>query len=840
MSAFEELGLHSDLCAVLEKNGIDLPTAIQQESIPLTLGGGDLCACAETGTGKTLSFIFSSLQIVHELVRNIGNYEDVSIRKNNNNMENNNDSNISNIMDVNHKNKKASYIKTINKNSKVIIKDNECICNNNNNNNSNFLFEEVKVDCEITNGLYAYEIEILSKSYVNVGFCPFIKETLKYNYTYCSNGNKYNNNRQEHYGEYFSNNDIITCLINKNNNTISFKKNGKFLGNAFKIFYKYNDVAFFPYIWGKYFHIKLHFENLKYGDRSLHFNELHILLTSNCNDSDTLSDRKIFFSSENIRDEKNLKLEKANMQTHNYQTNNSIINEYTHNYNQQNFNNKKKLYCIVLCPTRDLAQQTYNNYLTYSECFNNPSINIGILVGGEQRNKGHHMNDDGSYNIVVGTCFKLIECIRKNSIKVNDIRLLILDEADELINNDEKTVLEIKDSCMKYGHRVQTLFFSATLQDKNVKDCINKITNKPIFVDLKYGKNSIPSHIYVCLYYVNDENSNLSYIIKENDNNNHNKEIYNILYNEKLYHMNTRELYEYTDKVHILNNSNSNLKKNDKEQISLNIKMNKLKKLVQIINVFNMQNGIIFCRTNLDCDNVYNFLNAVGDGKAYKGTVESLKENKYSCVILKGKMSNDERKNNLQAFKKGEVRFLICTDVAARGIDIQNLRYLIIMTLSDNINTFFHKIGRVGRDGKNSLCIVLSADNEQEEKVWFHTCPSRGINCYNRNLKENKGCTVYIKESDYIKTINDMLEVPMHVLDSKYYYAENVVDPLNYFKKHPVSNKSRRNKNQNANSIFQESAHIDVLSSFASNINSIKKLQSAISYKHYELLNFQI
>ncbi|KOB87610.1 hypothetical protein PFDG_03922 [Plasmodium falciparum Dd2] len=46
MSAFEELGLHSDLCAVLEKNGIDLPTAIQQESIPLTLGGRRfMCLC---------------------------------------------------------------------------------------------------------------------------------------------------------------------------------------------------------------------------------------------------------------------------------------------------------------------------------------------------------------------------------------------------------------------------------------------------------------------------------------------------------------------------------------------------------------------------------------------------------------------------------------------------------------------------------------------------------------------------------------------------------------------------------------------------------------------------
>ncbi|SCO62085.1 Helicase conserved C-terminal domain containing protein, putative [Plasmodium berghei] len=279
-----------------------------------------------------------------------------------------------------------------------------------------------------------------------------------------------------------------------------------------------------------------------------------------------------------------------------------------------------------------------------------------------------------------------------------------------------------------------------------------------------------------------------------------------------------------------------------KKDISLNIKINKLKKLVHIINVFNMQNGIIFCRTNLDCDNIYNFLNHVGDGKAYKGSVATTKENKYSCVILKGKMSNDERKNNLNAFKKGEVRFLICTDVAARGIDIQNLRYLIIMTMSDNYSAFFHKVGRVGRDGKNSLCIVLSSENE-EEKVWYHNCPSRGVNCYNRNLKEEKGCTIYINESYYIKTINEMLEIPMHVIDSKYYYVENLFDPLNYLKNNLVNNnnnKSRRDQNKNQNSIFADIIHSDFSNMFDQNINNIKKLKATICCKHYELMNFAI
>ncbi|KAI4837765.1 ATP-dependent RNA helicase DDX1 [Plasmodium brasilianum] len=839
MSAFEELGLDSTLCELLETNGIDLPTAIQQESIPLILGGGDLCACAETGTGKTLSFIVSSLQIVHELLRNIGTYEINSSDYNNGNKENIHHKSLKE--DDKNGNKELIIRSLNNSNSKVRIMEdtNECILLSTSN-NSNY-FEEIKVECEIVNGLYAFEVEILQRSFINIGFCPsLVKETSRYNYTYCSNGCKYTNNRQENYGDFFSTNDIITCLINKNSNIIAFKKNGKFLGNAFKIFYKYNDIPFFPYVCGKYFHIKFHFKNLKYVDSSL-YKELNDIINTRKEDSDCRRTIYLDMSTDGNRRESEVQYDHGNRNTNNRSicgsstndggiTNISISNNTSKKVNIDE-TNKNKLYCIVLVPTRDLAMQTYNNYLIYAQCFSGCSINVGLLVGGgppmkEKRNS--------AYNIVVCTCFKLMEYLKKNNINVNDVRLLILDEADELINTDEKSVLEIKDVCMRNSQHVQTCFFSATLQDKNVKDCINKITNKPLFVDLKYGKNYIPSHIYVCIYYVNDQNSSINSNLSCKGGSIEEKTYEDIIYNEKLNSMNNKALYEYTDKVHLLN-----CNRDGKEMISLDIKINKLKKLIHIINVFNMQNGIIFCRTNLDCDNVYNFLNFVGDGKAYKGTVESLKENKYSCVILKGKMSNEERKNNLNAFKKGEVRFLICTDVAARGIDIQNLRYLIIMTLSDNINTFFHKIGRVGRDGKNSLCIVLSAQN-QEEKVWFHTCPSRGQNCNNRNLKEYQGCTVYIKESDYIQTINNMLEIPMHVLDSKYYYAENVVDPLNYFKSNPTSNKSRRNKNQNVNSIFSEPANASVLNCFSSSIHNIQKLQSAISYKHYELSNFII
>ena len=105
--------------------------------------------------------------------------------------------------------------------------------------------------------------------------------------------------------------------------------------------------------------------------------------------------------------------------------------------------------------------------------------------------------------------------------------------------------------------------------------------------------------------------------------------------------------------------------------------------------------AIIFCRTKLDCDNVEQYLLKLGGGEIshlYIRTSSSTCRgsqfpevflfvlgkgmvNKYSCVCLHGDRRPQERKANLQAFKDGDVRFLICTDVAARGIDVQGIPF---------------------------------------------------------------------------------------------------------------------------------------------------------------------
>ena len=114
-----------------------------------------------------------------------------------------------------------------------------------------------------------------------------------------------------------------------------------------------------------------------------------------------------------------------------------------------------------------------------------------------------------------------------------------------------------------------------------------------------------------------------------------------------------------------------------------------------------MDQCLIFCRTNVDCDNLEKYLIEIGGGRGgFQGKKESGKENPYSCVVVAGFRRQQERRENLQYFKDGDVRFLICTDVAARGIDIKGLPFVINFTLPDKTENYIHRIGRVGRAGK--------------------------------------------------------------------------------------------------------------------------------------------
>ncbi|XP_039274906.1 ATP-dependent RNA helicase DDX1-like [Nilaparvata lugens] len=121
-----------------------------------------------------------------------------------------------------------------------------------------------------------------------------------------------------------------------------------------------------------------------------------------------------------------------------------------------------------------------------------------------------------------------------------------------------------------------------------------------------------------------------------------------------------------TDGVHARDNCSPSA--NSAEMLSEAVKMMKGEYAVHAINKHKMDKAIIFCRTKLDCDNLERYFNQLGGGPQNRN-------NPYSCVCLHGDRKPHERKSNLERFKRSEVKFLICTDVAARGIDITGLPF---------------------------------------------------------------------------------------------------------------------------------------------------------------------
>lgn len=171
-----------------------------------------------------------------------------------------------------------------------------------------------------------------------------------------------------------------------------------------------------------------------------------------------------------------------------------------------------------------------------------------------------------------------------------------------------------------------------------------------------------------------------------------------------------------------------------------------------------MSQVMIFCRTNLDCMNLEKFFL---QQNLLQENVKKGLEDKYTCKILGGLLTMEDRRRNLQAFKDAEVRILICTDVAARGIDIHGLPYVINMTLPDEAEDYVHRIGRVGRSDRMGLAMSLVA-MEDLEKVWYHRCNKRGgVGCNNREIVDKGGCTIWYNESQCLQKIEAKIQMPI-------------------------------------------------------------------------------
>lgn len=361
---------------------------------------------------------------------------------------------------------------------------------------------------------------------------------------------------------------------------------------------------------------------------------------------------------------------------------------------------------IIIEPSRELAEQTFQQLEKFRKHLKDPNVREYLLIGGQSSKEQINELQKG-VDIIVATPGRLEDLIAQGYVLLTHCRFFVLDEADGLLKQGYGGLIDrLYNQIPKItsdGRRLQMIVCSATLHDFDVKKMADRLMHFPTWVDLK-GEDAVPDTVHHCVVIV-DPQQDVSW-------------------------KNLRQ-HVQTDDVHAQDNVRPG--NNTPETLSEAVKILKGEYCIRAIREHKMDRAIIFCRTKLDCDNLEKYFKQSGSGE-------------FCCVCLHADRAPNERKANLQLFKDKRVKFLICTDVAARGIDVTGLPFMINMTLPDEKSNYVHRIGRVGRAERMGLAISIVSS--VPEKVWYHGqwCSSRGKNCWNTNLTEKKGCCIWYNE----------------------------------------------------------------------------------------------
>jgi len=278
------------------------------------------------------------------------------------------------------------------------------------------------------------------------------------------------------------------------------------------------------------------------------------------------------------------------------------------------------LRALIVTPTRELAIQIDENIKEYSKY---TKIRHTVIFGGVKQGAQVQALRRGVH-ILTATPGRLLDLISQGYIRLNTIKMFVLDEADRMLDmgfiNDIRKLLKL------LPEERQSLFFSATMP-QNIVDLSNKILKNPIKIEVA-PVSSTAETIQQYLYYTN---------------------------------------------------------KPDKKKLLLHILTNR-----------DIDQVLLFSRTKHGADRI----------------VRDLKKKYIEAAAIHGDKAQNQRQKALQQFKEGKLRVLVATDIAARGIDINKLRYVINYDIPNVAETYVHRIGRSGRAGEEGVAISLCEPEE--------------------------------------------------------------------------------------------------------------------------------
>ncbi len=656
-------------------NAYSLPTDIQAEVVPLILGGGDVLAAAETGSGKTGAFCLPVVQIVHERLRGQVGRSHVEEKID------------SCVMSMQHRS------------SIVAISDDGLQC-------------QARSDkewggCRATGcmkgrGRSYYEIVVEDEGLCRVGWATQHASldlgTDAEGFGYGGTGKKSHGKKFEDYGERFGMNDVIGCWIDLESKCLGFTKNGIDLGKAYDIPKALWQVPLFPSVSLKNAQIQFRFEESTFPKG---FKEGFSPLARVC--------------------------------------------EFEHGARGDSGQEQKKgPLALVLEPVRDLAQQTKDVMETFASTLSSPNVPVSLVIGGESVAAQLKEIDAGAA-IIVGTPGRIFDLVKQNKLDVSGVKFFVLDEADALLEaGHREVILSLFRRLGASGSgidRLQVLLFSATLHSPMVTKLSQELCQNAAFVDLK-GMNALPDAVDHVLVMADPEEDRTWLQSSPN---------------------------VWTDRIHDCEPPLSPTSTGS-ESWSHAVKVLKPRLLQRILDSLDVSQALIFCRTNFDCENLEKFFHELDKGDAMESPEKGDKRKrctKYSCAVLAGAKSMGERRAALDAFKEGTVKYLIATDVAARGIDVSGLPFVINMTLPDKCEDYVHRSGRVGRAENPGLCVSIISN--VSEKVWF--CRKKGLKPWLNPTKENTsakkgGHGVWIQEKLLLRDIEERLGAPIVSLQS--------------------------------------------------------------------------
>ncbi|MBD3273451.1 DEAD/DEAH box helicase [Candidatus Dependentiae bacterium] len=292
----------------------------------------------------------------------------------------------------------------------------------------------------------------------------------------------------------------------------------------------------------------------------------------------------------------------------------------------------KDVQILVLCPTRELAMQVadeMNKFLKFKK-----ESSVLAVYGGQSISRQINALRRKP-QIIIGTPGRILDHLERGTLKINKIKMLVLDEADRMLDmgfrKDIKRIL----SATKKNR--QTLLFSATMS----REILN--------LTRSYQKN--PKTIKI-------------------DSNELNK-----LSIEQFY-LNSEPGY-------------------------------KIDFLMDLINKYDPELSIVFCNTKRKVDKI----------------AKTLKQTGFSAAGIHGDMRQSKRDSIMNRFRKNKIKILVATDVAARGIDVDNVQAVFNFEIPRETDSYIHRIGRTGRAGKSGKAFSFVSKSEKRlfEKIIKYT-----------------------------------------------------------------------------------------------------------------------